>query len=308
MTGKLPQFIEPMLARPGKAFDSADFLFEIKWDGVRTLAFIDKDGYRLVNRRRADMTDRYPDLTFLGQLPAGTILDGEMVVLAKGKPDFALLQSREHARSGLKIRTLAKSSPATLVVFDLLYEGFKSVLEQPLQARRQRLARLVKACGHPQLVLSEGVVGQGRAFFKEAAALELEGVVAKRLQSRYLPGQRTDAWVKIKRGETVCCLIIGFLPSGGDDFRSLLLAADDGGKLRYVGKVGTGFDHQLRKKINRLLWSRLQDKPFIPCKIKGKWVRPGLYCLVSCMERTASGHLRAPSFKGLVEDGEHGLA
>jgi DNA ligase D-like protein (predicted ligase) len=297
----LPGFIVPMLAKPGTPFDSDDYLFEIKWDGTRTLAFIDAEGYRLVNRRHVDLNYRYPEFSFLSKLEPGTVLDGEIVVLRQGKPDFGLLMSREQARSPLKIRSLARAQTATYIVFDLLYDRFESIMEQPLKARRERLRQLVKECGQPQLVLSEAIAVRGIATFEHACAQQLEGVVAKRVLSRYLPGQRTDAWIKIKRGETVCCAIIGFVPSGKDDFRNLILAAETGGVLHHVGQVGSGFDMTLRKKLNALLRGRLRDKPIIPCKIKGKWIEPGLYCLVHCMERTASGHLRAPAFKELLE-------
>src|SRR5687768_15377587 len=118
----LPDFIAPMLARPGEAFDSEGHLFEVKWDGTRALAFIDKDGYRLLNRRRADLTARYPEFEPLCEFPAGTVLDGEVVVLRNGKPDFEAYMVREQARTPMKWRTLAQTMPATYVVFDLLYE------------------------------------------------------------------------------------------------------------------------------------------------------------------------------------------
>src|SRR6187200_1175466 len=110
---ELPAFVEPMLAKPGKPFDSDQHLFEIKWDGTRALAFIDRRGHQLLNRRRVDMTDRYPEMAFLSTLPKGTIIDGEMVVLRNGKPDFNALQSREHARSARKITMVSRSTPAT---------------------------------------------------------------------------------------------------------------------------------------------------------------------------------------------------
>ena len=298
----LPKFIEPMLAKPGAAFDSDDYLFEIKWDGTRTLAFIESSGYRLVNRRRIDMTDRYPEFSFLGDLEPGTVLDGEVVMLNRGKSDFNALMRREQSRSPLKIRSLARVLPATFIVFDILYDGYQSLMKRPLQQRRDRLQEIVTECGQPYLILSEGIVGKGKAFFREVSAHGLEGLIGKRLQTPYMPGKRTDAWIKIKKGETVCCVIIGFLPSGKDDFQSLILAAERDGELHHVGQVGTGFNAALRKKINRLIWSRLRSKPVIPCKIKGKWIEPGLYCLVHCMERTVNGHLRAPAFKGLVEE------
>src|SRR5581483_1889695 len=115
---RLPRFIPPMLSKPGEPFDSPDYLFEIKWDGTRTLVFIEHGSHRFVNRRKIDMTDRYPEFFYLGTLGDGVVLDAEMVVLRDGKPDFGLLQSREHSRSPLRIRTMSTQQPATLMVFD----------------------------------------------------------------------------------------------------------------------------------------------------------------------------------------------
>src|SRR5229473_7233260 len=114
---ELPRFVPPMLAKPGVPFDSQEHLFELKWDGTRVLAFIEQGGYRLVNRHRVDVTDRYPELGFLANLPAGIVLDGEIVVLRQGKPDFGLLLSRNQARASLKIQSLARTFPATYIVF-----------------------------------------------------------------------------------------------------------------------------------------------------------------------------------------------
>jgi ATP-dependent DNA ligase len=225
-----------------------------------------------------------------------------MVVLLEGKPDFGLLQSREHSQTPLRIRSLARSTPATLIVFDLPYLEYHSLMKRPLERRREQLRGLVQKYDRGRLVLSEGIVGRGEAFFREACRQGLEGVIAKRLKSHYLPGRRTDAWIKIKRSATIDCAIIGFVPSDNVDFRSLILAAEDQGKLRCIGKVGTGFPARLRRRLNKLLWARLRDKPLVPCRIKGNWVEPGLYCRVSCMERTASGDLRAPVFEELIEE------
>jgi hypothetical protein len=116
--------------------------------------------------------------------------------------------------------------------------------------------------------------------------------MAKRLSSRYLPGKRMDALIKIKRSDSLQCAIIGFLPAGERDFKSLILAAVEEGHLRCVGKVGTGFNRPLRARLNELLWSRLRDRPLVPCKIRGRWVEPGLCCTVKFMERTPGGELR----------------
>jgi ATP-dependent DNA ligase len=197
----LPRFVPPMLAKPGVPFDSQEHLFELKWDGTRVLAFIEQGGYRLVNRHRADVTDRYPELGFLRSLPAGAILDGEVVVLHEGKPSFRLLLSRNQARAPLKIQSLARTLPATYVVFDLLYERFESLWALPLGTRRKRLEKLMGRYAHPRLAFSQGVVGPGKAFFAEVCGQGLEGVMAKCLASRYRPGRRTGAWIKIKPRE-----------------------------------------------------------------------------------------------------------
>ena len=195
---ELPRFVPPMLAKPGDPFDSPEHLFEVKWDGTRVLAFVESRGYRLVNRHRVDVTDRYPELGFLHDLPAGVVLDGEVVVLRQGKPDFGLLLSRNQARAPLKIQILARTLPATYVVFDLLYDRFESLLALPLVTRRERLEKLIQGCAHPRLVFSQGVVDSGKAFFAEICHQGLEGMMAKHLDSGYRPGRRTDAWIKVK--------------------------------------------------------------------------------------------------------------
>jgi ATP-dependent DNA ligase len=193
---KLPRFVQPMLAKQGVPFDSPEHLFEIKWDGTRVLAFVDRGGYRLVNRHRVDVTERFPELRFLANLPAGIVLDGEVVVLRQGKPHFGLLLSRNQARAPFKIQSLARTFPTTYVVFDLLYDRFEPLLTLPLWARRQRLKTVVRACANSGFVFSEGIVGSGRVFFGAVCREGLEGVVAKRLDSSYRPGRR--AWIKIK--------------------------------------------------------------------------------------------------------------
>ena len=297
---RLPQFIEPMLARAAEPFDSDDYLFEIKWDGTRALAFVEEGAWRLVNRRRVEMAWRYPEMSCLAQLPSGTVVDGEVVVLRAGKPDFPSLLVREQCRSDLKLGQLVRTHPATYVVFDLLYESGRSIMARPLTERRERLREVMAACSAPQVVVSDGVVGAGKAYFRAACEQELEGVVAKRLDSRYQAGQRTGAWLKIKQCEMLCCVIVGFVPEGTNDFGALICAAtDESGELTCVGKVGTGFDLPMRARLNAYLWSHLRDKPVIPCDVKGLWVEPGLYCHVRCMYRTRDGHLREPVFEGL---------
>jgi bifunctional non-homologous end joining protein LigD len=295
----LPEFVEPMLARPSRPFDSPDHLFELKWDGTRALTFVDSKGhYRMLNRRRRELGWRYPELSFVGDLPPGTVLDGEIVCFGPdGKPDFQALQAREQVRTEQRAARSVPACPATYIVFDQLYERFEPILQQRCDTRRQRLRELVASAAQPRLVMSEGVVGTGAAYFERAAADGLEGVIAKRLDSAYQAGKRTGAWLKIKRQETLACVVIGFVPEGEDDFGSLIVAAHDAaGELRCVGRVGSGFDAALRERINGYLYRHVRARPVIPSPDKGLWVEPGLYCTVRCMERTADGRLRAPVF------------
>ncbi len=193
----LPRSIAPMLARPGKPFDSGEHLFEVKWDGMRALAYVDGRGCRIVSRHGNDITDRFPELGSLANLPPGTVLDGELVVLRDGKPDFALLQTRAPLCCQHKIRTLARTTPATYVVFDQLFDRYRSLMDEPLSTRREIMLKTVGHASHQQLIASDGVVGPGRSFYEHVVREELD-VVAKRLASRYLSGRRTGAWIKIK--------------------------------------------------------------------------------------------------------------
>jgi bifunctional non-homologous end joining protein LigD len=197
---KLPRSIRPMLAKPGAPFDSAQYLFEVKWDGMRALAYVDAGGYRIVSRHGNDITDRFPELGSLADLPTGTVLDGELVVLRDGKPSFSLLQTRAPLCCAHRIDVLSRTTPATFIVFDQLFDHYRSLIDEPLSARREVMLETVHGANTSRLAAPGGVVGAGRSFYEHVVQARLEGVVAKRLASRYLPGRRTGAWIKIKPG------------------------------------------------------------------------------------------------------------
>jgi len=307
---QLPEHIEPMLAKIGDPFDSSEHVFELKWDGVRAVTYVDAAGVRMHGRRRRDLATRYPELTFLGELPAGTVVDGELVVLQDdGKPNFRAILSRENA-SANGVHAAAKRHPVVYVLFDLLYDGGESLLGTPLGERRERLQALVAKSAQPRLMASDGVIGEGLALFEAARQQEVEGIVAKRLDSNYLPGQRTDAWTKIKPVKTILCLVLGFEPDGdvapGEqprDIKSLIVATDFDGELQCVGRVGSGIGEAQRAELRELLFARAAAQPIIDAGMTGCWVEPGIYCTVSYLERTNNGNLRAPVFKGLVAGG-----
>lgn len=278
-----------MLARAGRAFDSDEHLFEIKWDGFRAQALIEASGYRLLSRRWTDFTPRYTELAFLRDLPGGIALDGELVVLRDGKPHFETMLTADHA-------------PVSFVAFDVMYVGGVSIMDEPLAERRKFLTEIVSACSDPRLVLSDGLVGDGKAFFATTGQMQLEGMVAKRLDSRYEPGERTGAWQKIKHMQDVLCAILGYVVDDEGDLRSLIIATNEEDGLRYVGKVGSGLTQETRAKVRRLMDENRVDEPLVPCDLEGRWVAPGLYCKVRYVDRTSTGMLRAPVFRELITD------
>lgn len=299
----LPEHIEPMLATSGEPFDSSAHVFELKWDGVRAMAYAENGVLRLHGRRRRDLAARYPELAFLADLPSGTVLDGELVVLQPdGRPDFGAIVGRENMAPARAVLAAAQR-PVHYVVFDLLYHAGVSLLARPFAERRPLLAELLAGLASPRLLASDGVATHGRSLFAAAQQRGLEGIVGKRLDAPYRPGERSDAWVKIKLQQQVHCLILGFEPDEAGDVRSVIVASDFGGELRCVGKVGSGLTVAQRAELRRLLIARSASRPLVDPGMPGRWVEPGLYCTVRFLERTESGSLRAPVFVGLVPEG-----
>lgn len=187
----------------------------------------------------------------------------------------------------------------TYVVFDLLYWRHASLCGLPLSSRRQVLADLLARHAHPGLAFSAGITGAGREFFQAAVAQGQEGIMAKHLGSRYLPGKRSSAWQKIKLRQMIPCVIIGYRPAR-DGFSSLFLAAQRQGTLQYVGPLTSGFTEQAKAELGLLLARRLRARPAVACSRRGVWVVPDLYCRVRFLAWTAQGRLRSASFAGLI--------
>jgi ATP-dependent DNA ligase len=296
-----------MLAASATApFESDDHLFEVKWDGTRALAFVEADTLRLLNRRRVDMRGRYPELECLRRLPSGTVLDGEIVVLEKERPSFTGLLRREMLTDPGDIKRAMKRLPATLVAFDVLYERGESTMDEPLADRKQRLVQRIDGLSDPHIANSEWVVGDGIAFLEQMKALELEGMMAKRLAGTYRPGKRSTDWLKIKIAQTECFDVIGYVPHESGKWMSSLLVgqpATAGGVEGWVlrASVGSGLTEAQRRD----LLHELAASPPLPHKVPGGpkgsiWKQTGRRCAVRYFEKTADGKLRAPVFKGFV--------
>jgi bifunctional non-homologous end joining protein LigD len=195
---RLPSIL-PMLAVSAEPFDSPEYCFEVKWDGIRALAAVDTSGWRLWGRERADYTARYPELEVLRRLPAGTLVDGELVAFdAEGRPDLRRLLRRHGLTDPWRIHHARQWCPVRYVLFDLLHHAGRTLLQESLVRRREMLAEVCRMLPELDLIFSAGVIGAGVAFYQAALARGHEGVMAKRLASAYRPGKRSVTWKKIK--------------------------------------------------------------------------------------------------------------
>jgi bifunctional non-homologous end joining protein LigD/DNA ligase-1 len=289
----------PMLAVRGEPFDSPEYLFEVKWNGVRALAASASGRWQLWGREQGDYQDRYPELEPLSRLPSGTVVDGELVLLSAGVPDLDALQRRHHLSRPGEIQQRSRRQPVTYVLFDLLVDRGQSLLGQPLVRRREVLQQLVQQLGEPRLAFSEGVLGWGRVFFEQAVRQGQEGVMAKHLSSRYVPGRRSAAWKKLKPGRWLAGVVVGYVP-GVAGVQSVLVAALHAGGLRYVAQVRSGFGGPERRRLQGLLQQRIRVRPVVECPCRGIWVEPELYCRIGFLEWTRAGRLRGARFRGLL--------
>jgi bifunctional non-homologous end joining protein LigD len=316
----LPE-LQPMFATLGNdPFDDDRWMFEVKWDGVRAFAVCQQQETVLLSRTRRDITATYPELNGVHNrlVAVDGIVDGEIVTLVDGRPSFERLQSRMNLQRDRDIAAAAKSIPVLFVAFDLLYLDGRSLLEQPVEERKRLLEESVVPS--ERLIISESVPAEGTALFEAAKMQRLEGIVAKKLGSPYRPGKRTREWIKIKAIHDADVVIGGWSRGEGSragTFGALLVGAYDGGELRFIGAVGTGFSERtLAELVPELARHEVPECPFrgglaeVRTGRFGKpirdphWVAPELVARVEYRELTSVGRLRAPSFKGLRTDKE----
>ncbi|HKW26774.1 MAG TPA: non-homologous end-joining DNA ligase [Terriglobales bacterium] len=312
----MPTVIHPMLASLVEdPFDNPQWLFEIKWDGYRALAFLDGGKTRLVSRNQNDMTSQYPELRDLpNYMRARTaILDGEIVALDdSGLPSFSLMQQRTGiSGAGRKVKAADRSVPIAYYVFDLLYLDGYDLMRVDLEKRKELLAGIIAGSGLVRY--SDHHLQQGVALFEAAKKQDLEGIVAKRRNSCY-EQKRSREWLKMKITRRQECVIGGYTDPRGsrEHFGSIILGLyDEKGRLLHVGQAGSGFTEKTHEDMWRLLQKLKTDKNPFTNKVESTrgthWVKPELVAEIKFSEwthETADGgvKMRAPVYEGLRPD------
>jgi bifunctional non-homologous end joining protein LigD len=305
--------VQPMLATPvdavrGLPADGATWVYEVKWDGMRVLADLHDGVLQLVSRRGNDVSVAFPELAELAGAHPDALLDGEVVVLRDGVPSFSALAERIHVRERRRATALAAAAPATLIVFDVLRLYGVDLTPRPWQERREVLERLSASGQAWQL---SPVYDDRDALIAATLEQHLEGVVAKRRSSRYVPGARSSDWVKLAHRRTQTCVVGGWRPetTGTGRIGALLLGVPDAAGLRFAGRVGSGLagdavQQQLTPELARL---RRATSPFAAPVPRADadgatWVQPGLLVEVRHIGHTDGGRLRQPVFLGVRHD------
>ncbi len=286
-----------------------DYIYEVKWDGIRAMIVINDGQVQIRSRNHRDITAQFPELTIPEESfrVSTAVFDAEIVCLdAAGKPDFKKVINRLQRKNESTIERGRVKNPANCYIFDCMYLDGRSIVSEPLMRRREWLVDAVKP-DTPYRVSQ--VVDEGVALFSAAREHGLEGIMAKERDGRYLPGKRSKGWQKVKVRQTMDCLIIGYTAGKGDRspyFGALHLSDADGEGADYLGKVGTGFDTSMMKKIyDELVKLQEVDKPIkqkLVDDAETVWVEPLLICEVQYASLTKAGTLREPVFLRLRPD------
>ncbi|MEA2645132.1 MAG: bifunctional non-ous end joining protein LigD [Chloroflexota bacterium] len=308
-----PSAVEPMLATASaKPFDDPGWSYEIKLDGFRTLALVRNGKVKLLSRRGLDATRQYPELQELALLTRGreAVLDGEVVALdEEGTMSFGRLQERTGWKGGRAGHEPHPSIPIVYYVFDLLHDDGYSLVDVPLVERRKLLTARLLDGPHTRLLDSYGGT-DGKLLYQAVKSQGGEGVVAKKLGSRYQPAKRSKDWLKIKANREQACAVVGFTPpqGGRKHLGSLAVGVIDGGHMAYAGQVGSGFNEALLRELESVLRKAALKGPpngmanleMAPREIT--WVKPQLVCEVKYNEWTRDGVLRQPTFLRVQPD------
>ena len=283
-------------------FDDENYIYELKLDGIRCVAYIEPKSVTLQNKRYKDVTDIYPELSEIRKcVKKRVILDGELVVLTDGKPDFYALQRRSLMTDSFRKSLAAKKNPVQFVAYDILYYNETDLTDKSLMERKEILSKAVTE-GH-NLSVSRWIEKNGVAFFELAKKENLEGIVAKKKDGLYFIGKRTSEWIKIKVMQDEDLLVLGFQPDENGKVKDLILGYyDETGELKCRGKVYLGVSKAEQKIIAEFAKKNTVKRPWFNKYKNAIWLKPQLVGTAHFMHETESGGMRQPVWKGLRED------
>lgn len=283
-------------------FDDENYIYELKLDGIRCVAYIEPKSVTLQNKRYKDVTDIYPELSEIRKcVKKRVILDGELVVLTDGKPDFYALQRRSLMTDSFRKSLAAKKNPVQFVAYDILYYNETDLTDKSLMERKEILSKAVTE-GH-NLSVSRWIEKNGVAFFELAKKENLEGIVAKKKDGLYFIGKRTSEWIKIKVMQDEDLLVLGFQPDENGKVKDLILGYyDETGELKCRGKVYLGVSKAEQKIIAEFAKKNTVKRPWFDKYKNVVWLKPQLVGSAHFMHETESGGMRQPVWKGLRED------
>ena len=298
--------LAPMLIGKNQAaFSSDEYIFELKLDGIRCIAYLCDEGLTLRNKRNKHLNAIYPELANIyTQAKARCILDGELVVLKDGRTNFFEVQKRSLMANPMKIKLAAQKLPASFVAYDILFLGDELVTSMPLMKRKELLQETITESD--RLALTRFISTNGEALYKAAADKGLEGIIAKRKDSKYYFGKRTKDWIKIKAMMDEDFVVCGYYAKGGNTASIIIgvyAESNTRHEIIYQGHVMLGlsrFDYQAIQSASQV--SKDDFYKQFPDFEDAIWITPELVCTVEYMERTPHGGLRQPVFKGLRDD------
>lgn len=298
--------IKPMLIKDNvPLFISTDFFYEIKWDGERCIAYLDPNsGTDLRNKRNVRMLSKVPELTEIHkQVKKRCVLDGELIILKNGKPDFEAIRNRSLTSNAFKIELKSRQFPATFIAYDCVYYDTQNIMMLPLSARKKTLSKAIKTESGRLAVSRIYESDHAESLFKLTLQQDLEGIVAKRKDSLYFQDIRTKDWLKIKHLQDDDFVVCGYIYKN-NHMISLVLGQFAEGKLVYKGHVTLGVSQQAFSEIKEMpvIPSPPFDEPVPVGNENAVWLVPKLVCVVKYMYKTDSGNMRQPVFKGLRDD------
>ena len=295
--------ISPMLLHEVKEpFDDNDYIYELKLDGIRCIAYMEPKFVSLQNKRFKELAPIYPELSDICKcVKKRVILDGELVVLTDGKPDFYALQRRSLMTDSFRISLAAKKNPVQFAAYDILYFNGKDLTDKPLMERKEMLSKNVKEGFN--LSISRYLSTNGVAFFELAKKENLEGIVAKKKDGLYHIGKRTHDWIKIKVMQDEDLLVLGYQPDEDGKVKDLILGYyDDKGELKCRGKVYLGVSKAEQRIIGEFAKKNTVNRPWFDKYKNAVWLKPELIGTAHFMHETENGGMRQPVWKGLRDD------